>query len=286
MSNKKITYADVKLNQKIDLEQNRASYGPQRKICAPFTYLFIKLGIPPNAITISNFFICIVGAIFLSFGTYLYLIIGILLFNLYMIFDFSDGEVARIKNKQSIEGPYFDGIGHFIYVITLGFGLGFGLYKLYQSEIYIILGFIFALIFAVEYSAIFGLDSSVIRGIIDKKKRVSNFSYRDIKKKIWNQMYEGYSLKEYNLFSKIFGIWPFPGIMISPYVISPILLFLLLIEIFLVSFFTYPINLFGQAIGLIALYLFFIPLMKLIWLVIFIYKMEKNRYVTNFLKKL
>ena len=88
---------------------------------------------------------------------------------LFDLFDASDGDLARIKKEQSMEGLFFDEISHFVEAICFGFGIGIGMHKLYQNDIYLLLGFIAAIALILEHS-IGSIIKSVLRaGIIDSK---------------------------------------------------------------------------------------------------------------------
>jgi len=289
MDPKKLSYKEIKARQKHDLNSGTSEYYFYRYASNPFTWIFVKFGISPNTITISSFFLCILGFYFLSLGSYLYIIIGLISFLFFKIMDMSDGEVARIQNKKSVEGVYFDRISHYIFTCCFGLGLGFGLYRLYQNNIYIMLGFLFTFVFIMENALVDLLKSSLRKNLmrIDKKK----FFNRDMKnldktlfQKLMRNIYGGRSWAKTNILSKLARIYPFQGIIYTDTFITPLLIGLTTIEYFAVAYLGYPV-IDGFQIGIIPIYLLLVSISKSIWITMFIYKMEKNRYITNFLKE-
>ena len=84
----------------------------------PFTWIFYHTSISPNSITIISFIVSIMAAYFILVDK---LIIGGILVWFGLVLDFSDGEIARLKNLQSKFGAWFDGITDRISdVIVLG----------------------------------------------------------------------------------------------------------------------------------------------------------------------
>jgi len=76
-----------------------------RRLSKPITALSIRLGISPNLITFLSLLIGFYSAYLLSQGQYLF---GALAFQLSLIVDCSDGEVARYTRKFSDFGRWFD----------------------------------------------------------------------------------------------------------------------------------------------------------------------------------
>lgn len=76
-----------------------------RRLSKPITALSIRLGISPNLITFVSLLIGFYSAYLFSQGQYLY---GALTFQLSLIVDCSDGEVARYTRKFSNFGRWFD----------------------------------------------------------------------------------------------------------------------------------------------------------------------------------
>jgi phosphatidylglycerophosphate synthase len=96
-----------------------------RKLSPYFTWVFARLGWSPNAVTVA-FIVCgIAAGVVIAFGGLATALIGALLVQLYLIFDCSDGELARWSNRKSAAGVYLDGVGHYLGESALLVGLGF-----------------------------------------------------------------------------------------------------------------------------------------------------------------
>ena len=290
MGYKKISYREIKKEQLEDLKKNVMNFHFYRYFSTPFTYIFVKLGISPNAITISSFFLCLAGFYFLAKGTYLDILISMLFFVLFKTMDMSDGEVARIQNSPSIEGMYFDRISHYIFSLSIGIGFGIGLTKLYNNEIYLLLGFIFALAFMLEF-AMKDLLKFFLREAIIKigKKGIQKLSMKEIDRIIWKKftqgMYKGKSWEQGNFLSRLIGFYPFQGLIYIDTIVIPIFIVLIAIE----SYFAIAgreIIFYGYEISLVAFYVIIICISKLIWISLFIYKIERYRHITNTLKEI
>jgi phosphatidylglycerophosphate synthase len=99
------------------------AYG--RKISPYATWVFARLGWSPNAVT-AAFIVCgIAAGVVVAFGGLATAVIGAVLIQLYLIFDCSDGELARWSNRKSAAGVYLDGVGHYLGESALLVGLGF-----------------------------------------------------------------------------------------------------------------------------------------------------------------
>jgi phosphatidylglycerophosphate synthase len=95
-----------------------------RKLSPRATWVFARLGWPPNAVT-AAFIICGVAAgVVIAFGGLPAAITGAVLIQAYLLFDCSDGELARWSKRTSATGIYLDGIGHYLGESALLIGLG------------------------------------------------------------------------------------------------------------------------------------------------------------------
>lgn len=92
--------------------------------------IFIKTRLTPNTITGLGFLIMLVSAWFFSMGVYLYIILGMILFQLAQILDYSDGELARAKNMVSKHGDWVDRISDLAKESFVLFGITFGIYRM------------------------------------------------------------------------------------------------------------------------------------------------------------
>ena len=88
--------------------------------------------ISPNHLTTIRLFFGVLAAIFLSFNDYVLLNLGALCFVISNLLDHADGELARLSNKMSRNGHYYDLASDAIVNISLFLGIGIGLS---QSEL-------------------------------------------------------------------------------------------------------------------------------------------------------
>src|ERR1700746_2982366 len=95
-----------------------------RKLSPYATVVFARLGWSPNAVTVC-FMVAGVAAGVLTGVPGLPAAIGVaLLIQLYLLFDCSDGELARYTGRFSATGVYLDRMGHYIAEALLLAGLG------------------------------------------------------------------------------------------------------------------------------------------------------------------
>ena len=99
-----------------------------RKFSRILTPFFIKLGISPNAITIISMLIGLGGAACFAVGSYKLGIIGALLFQLSVIVDCCDGEVARLTFTESPFGQELDIIADNVVHMASFAGIAWGGY--------------------------------------------------------------------------------------------------------------------------------------------------------------
>ena len=95
-----------------------------RKFSPRATWVFARLGWSPNAVTVA-FIVCGVAAgVVVAFGGLWTAIAGAILIQAYLLFDCSDGELARWSKRTSASGVYLDLIGHYLGESALLVGLG------------------------------------------------------------------------------------------------------------------------------------------------------------------
>jgi phosphatidylglycerophosphate synthase len=86
-----------------------------------------KTAITPNAVTLLVTVVTLVSAWYLTRGTYWGFLLGTALFQLASILDGCDGEIARVKFRDTRSGAWMDTwldmIGNHLYVVALGVGL-------------------------------------------------------------------------------------------------------------------------------------------------------------------
>jgi phosphatidylglycerophosphate synthase len=84
------------------------------KISPYFSFVFIRLGIKPNSITLLMIPSAIIGGILLNFGDFYSKLFGIIFILSINIWDTSDGEVARHTKVFSKNGKFLDLFSQFI----------------------------------------------------------------------------------------------------------------------------------------------------------------------------
>ena len=95
-----------------------------RKLSPWATWVFARLGWSPNAVT-ALFILCgLAAGLVISFGGLATAVAGAILIQGYLLFDCSDGELARWSNRTSASGVYLDGVGHYLGEAALLAGLG------------------------------------------------------------------------------------------------------------------------------------------------------------------
>lgn len=95
-----------------------------RKISPGATWAFARLGWSPNAVTLA-FILCGVAAgVVVAFGGLATAIIAVILVQLGLLCDCSDGELARLTKRTSASGVYLDRIGHYLCETAMLVGLG------------------------------------------------------------------------------------------------------------------------------------------------------------------
>jgi len=96
-----------------------------RKLSPRATWLLARLGASPNAVT-AAFIVCGVAAgVVVAFGGLATAIIAAVLVQAGLLFDCSDGELARLTKRTSVGGVYLDRIGHYLCDAAFIIGLGF-----------------------------------------------------------------------------------------------------------------------------------------------------------------
>ena len=96
-----------------------------RRVSPRATWVFARLGWSPNAVTVA-FIVCGVAAgVVVAFGGLWSAVAAAILIQAYLLFDCSDGELARWSGRTSATGIYLDRVGHYLGEAALLTGLGF-----------------------------------------------------------------------------------------------------------------------------------------------------------------
>jgi phosphatidylglycerophosphate synthase len=120
-----------------------------RRLSIYFTWAFLHTNITPNWITFLSLFPAVIGVLIMAIPTWQAMVIGFLVFNLYIIIDSSDGEVARYRKQTSSFGHYLDGILHIFIYSALYLSLGLNIFYRGGSIWWPVLGILTAWLFTV-----------------------------------------------------------------------------------------------------------------------------------------
>jgi len=96
-----------------------------RRLSPYATWVFARLSWSPNAVTAAFIACGIAAGVVIAFGGLWTAVAGAVLVQLYLIFDCSDGELARWTGRKSASGVYLDLVGHYLGESALLVGLGF-----------------------------------------------------------------------------------------------------------------------------------------------------------------
>jgi phosphatidylglycerophosphate synthase len=95
-----------------------------RKISPRATWVFARLGWSPNAVTLAFIACGVAAGVVISFGGLATALIAVVLVQLALLCDCSDGELARLTRRTSVGGNYLDRIGHYLCEAAMLVGLG------------------------------------------------------------------------------------------------------------------------------------------------------------------
>ncbi len=116
-----------------------------RPISLRISKILLKTGITPNQISVLSFVIGLAGASSFFIGEYFYLILGGILVHIHSIVDGCDGEVARLKLRQTKYGGWLDSVLDRYVDAAIILGLVYGYWSINGDTTIWIIGF-FALI--------------------------------------------------------------------------------------------------------------------------------------------
>jgi phosphatidylglycerophosphate synthase len=185
-------------------------YAILRPIGNYIAYCFIRIGLSANAVTLIGLILQLVAFYFILF-TSKSLIIPALLINIWLLLDFVDGTIARVKNQQSIQGAYYDALSGFLVENILHISVGYYLFLHVNSIsidplLFLTIGIISSLLFQFyrlakyEYFRIVGYSMDMVQ----KKVQISPISTEQILKGI--KSFEIPTMVIFILFGKIW-IW-------------------------------------------------------------------------------
>ncbi len=125
-----------------------------RPISIRISKFLVKTSVTPNFMSLVSFLLSIDSALYFFEGSYLFNVIGGLLAQFSSIIDGCDGEIARLKFKESQYGGWFDTILDRYADALIIMGMSLGTYRFYLDPKILIAGFL-ALIgsFMMSYTA-------------------------------------------------------------------------------------------------------------------------------------
>ena len=95
-----------------------------RKISPRVTWVLAAAGWSPNAVTVAFIGCGVTAGVLIAFGGLATAIAALLLTQLALLFDCSDGELARLTGRTSARGVYLDRVGHYLCDSAMLVGLG------------------------------------------------------------------------------------------------------------------------------------------------------------------
>lgn len=111
-----------------------------RPVSFYLAYIVLIFNVTPNTATFFSFLFGLISIVLLAMGGRLFSILGVLFYFLYIVFDFIDGNIARVKNHATYYGKFLDGaVDAFIEsLLPFCFSLSFFIYR--QSLMVLFLG--------------------------------------------------------------------------------------------------------------------------------------------------
>ncbi|MFQ5969521.1 MAG: sugar phosphate nucleotidyltransferase [Nitrososphaerales archaeon] len=113
-----------------------------RPISLRISKILLKAGITPNQVSLLSFIIGISGASLFFLGEYFYLILGGILVQIHSIMDGCDGEVARLKLRETKYGAWFDAVLDRYADAAIILGLTYGYWSISNDGFIWIIGFV------------------------------------------------------------------------------------------------------------------------------------------------
>ncbi len=137
-----------------------------------FTKLFIKFKITANQVTVISGLFAILGCILILNNTNGFLFLGIVFFNLYIILDCSDGQVARFNQDLNRGGQYLDLLMHMYAGPISKFCMGISIYFYTENKFFILLAFLCSYFDAPNFAKFLSLGT-----LIGQNKEYINDKY-------------------------------------------------------------------------------------------------------------
>ena len=145
----KITFDSVlEKSRKKNFKASNNLHWFSSKLSIYFSYIFIKLRLSADQVTIIFFITGLIGSFLYMSTSPIITFLGYLFFRLHIIFDLSDGEVARFNNSSSIRGSYWDSMIHSLLNPLYALFICISYYKIFHNNIFLIIAPFITLIFS------------------------------------------------------------------------------------------------------------------------------------------
>lgn len=137
-----------------------------RPVSFLLTYFILKIKMTANQASFVSMMISFIGLACVVFNHDHGLLVAIVIFNFWIIFDAVDGNIARVTKTLSYQGTYVDAISGYLYLVILYVCLGLGVYYQTSDIKYLVLGFItsimtiFPRLVLQKKESMFGSDAS------------------------------------------------------------------------------------------------------------------------------
>jgi len=178
---RKPTLAQVKAFEgRFKPEERPGWYGTHitRKITPYLTWLLLLTPITANQVTVLQTVVGVLGGVLLATGNSLVRLAGLLCLQIGYMLDCVDGEIARYRKSESVNGVYIDLIGHYYVLRFMFFGLGLGEYLRTGRLEAAILGFV-AAVFTVNVAS--STRDNVVMSMLRSEKD-SVYDYKSLRK--------------------------------------------------------------------------------------------------------
>ncbi len=175
--------------------ENRKNLNLKRKffnhISIYLTKVLLYTPITANQVTFLMLILGLISVVFFMKGQYIYSLVGVLFYNLYILFDWCDGEVARYSKVYSFGGSYLDYMAHTIVnpliILCIALGAYFNNPLPIPDYIFLIAGFSGAYSFMINQFARLKkyemyLDKGKVKKLIKLQKRFKKGHENKIKK--------------------------------------------------------------------------------------------------------
>ncbi len=157
------------------------------KFSVYFSWIFINLGLNANQVTGIFFLTGLVACCFFSVFDSMFILVGVVLWRLHIIFDLCDGEVARFNKSFSINGVYWDYMIHAVLFPSCFFAISFALCRNFSNENFLVVGalgaIVLSLVLAVKnnyYRAMLFSGLTLDNNASARKKNDVKYRVRDL----------------------------------------------------------------------------------------------------------